>query len=230
MLISVHMPKTAGLSFRATLEEHFGERFSHDYVDYPLAHPPEERHRMALSSPTVDFQALEGIDCIHGHFLPVKYEPLAEVRPCKFVTWLREPVARLVSHYQYWHRSYDPSSSRTSQLHRRMVEENWSLEQFCLAPELRNIYSEFLWAFPLQQFDFIGITEEFEEDFRYFCTLFLGNNFEPRRINLRQEAPILQRLDAGSIAEIEAYHAVDVALYREALAQREGRVGRASHA
>jgi hypothetical protein len=84
MLISLHMPKTGGLSFRATLEECYGDRFAHDYVDYPLAHPPEERHCMALeSSPALDSQKLAGIECIHGHFLPVKYMPLALERDCQ---------------------------------------------------------------------------------------------------------------------------------------------------
>ena len=74
MLVSLHMPKTGGLSFRATLEEHFGGRFAHDYADYPLAHPPEERQRMALeSSPMLNSRELAGKECIHGHFLPVKY-------------------------------------------------------------------------------------------------------------------------------------------------------------
>ena len=50
MLISVHMPKTAGLSFRATLEEHFGDGFSYDYADYPLAHKPLDRHRKVLQA------------------------------------------------------------------------------------------------------------------------------------------------------------------------------------
>ena len=29
MLVSIHMPKTAGTSFRGSLEEHFGEHFRH---------------------------------------------------------------------------------------------------------------------------------------------------------------------------------------------------------
>ncbi|GAB5452706.1 MAG: sulfotransferase family 2 domain-containing protein [Halioglobus sp.] len=226
MLISVHMPKTGGLSFRAMLEEHFGGRFAHDYGDYPLAHSPEVRRQMALTaSPEPDSEQLENIDCVHGHFLPVKYQPLASQRDCTFVTWLREPVTRLVSHYLYWQRTYDPQSAGTSVLHKRVMEEGWSLEDFCLAPELRNIYTQFLWSFPLQDFDFIGITEYFDEDFRYFCTAFLGNNLQPRRINQRDEESPVAGLDAAIVKRISDYHAEDVALYLEALRMREGRVG-----
>ncbi len=32
-----------------------------------------------------------------------------------------------------------------------MVEEEWTLERFCLEPELKNLYSQFLWGFPLKK-------------------------------------------------------------------------------
>jgi hypothetical protein len=228
VLISVHLPKTAGLSFRAALEEHYGERFAFDYGDYPLAHAPAERHRKALQaaleSPVRD---LGGIGCIHGHFLPVKYLLLADRLDCRFVTWMREPVARLVSHFHYWQRSYDPVSNLPSPLHRRVVEEHWSLEQFCQAPELRNVYTEFLWGFPLQRFDFIGITEHYEEDLPYFSTRFLG---QPARVHaLNQRGESVARSSACELPEalrrqVEEYHGADLALYRQALALRRTRL------
>lgn len=227
MLISIHMPKTAGLSFRATLESHYGDTFRPDYGDYPLAHSPDER-RAAAQSYAEAMQTTEfaGVACIHGHFLPAKYQPLAADSGCQFVTWLREPVARLISHYAYWQSSYDKASDSTSALHRRVVEEAWSLEQFCLAPELRNVYTEFLWEFPSDQLDFVGITEFFEEDLRYFCTHFLGLNAEPQWNNqrdLNDGQPRDAELSAELRCLIEEYHQDDVDLYRAALAHREGR-------
>lgn len=228
MLISVHMPKTAGLSFRATLEEHFGDAFLPDYEDFPLAHPPFERHDLALQySKRVSHRDLGGMECIHGHFLPVKYLLLADQRPCRFVTWLRDPVERLVSHYHYWQRTYDPASDRTSSLHRRVVEEGWTLEEFCLAPELRNVYTQFLWAFPLQQLDFIGITESFDEDLRYFSRVFLGQEARPRYLNQRElveEERWLGELTATVRAQVEAYHEEDIRFYQQALELRQRRL------
>ena len=223
MLVSIHMPKTAGLSFRASLEEHFGRQFAPDYVDSPLAHPPRERHQMALAS--LGSNALTDMECVHGHFLPVKYLPLAQKRPCRFVTWLREPVARLISHYHYWHRVYGIPSAYTSELHRRVVEERWTLEKFCLSPELRNIYTEFLWRFPFKRLDFIGITEFFEADFRWFCEKILGVELEPRRINVGSTTTVEEHLSAAAIAEVSRYHAADIALYRRVLRQRKDRRG-----
>lgn len=227
MLVSVHMPKTAGMSFRSSLEEHFGEGFRPDYEDYPLAKSPEQRRALARqwahSAQSGDYS---GVGCIHGHFLPLKYLSLADAVPCTFVTWLREPVARLVSHYYYWQRAYNPAADTTSVLHRRVIEEGWTLQRFCLAPELRNVYCEFLWDFPLERFDFIGITEFFAEDLRYFSHEILGNKMSVRTLNRRADADsagLAAAMSAVQRAEIEAYHAADMALYRHALARRKQR-------
>ena len=226
------MPKTAGLSFRASLEECFGDRFRHDYQDYPLAQASDERREQARRwGEAVQPGDFAGVDCVHGHFLPLKYLRLAETLPCRFVTWLREPVARLVSHYHYWQHTYDPASDLTSSLHRRVVEEGWSLERFCLGPELRNVYTEFLWGFPPERLCFVGITEFFAEDLRYFSQEILGNKMQPHTLNRRAEADLPQ-LEAGLGAldrpAVEAFHAADVALYRRALDQRQRRLAQSA--
>ncbi|MEP1471518.1 MAG: hypothetical protein ABJK25_11130 [Halieaceae bacterium] len=223
------MPKTAGLSFRAALEEHYGAAFQPDYSDFPLAQRPEEAQAAAsrFAEETVS-ERYDAIACIHGHFLPVKYMGLAKITNCTFVTWLRDPIARLISHYAYWHRSYDPTSEETSSLHRKVVEEAWSLEQFCLSPQLRNVYSRFLWQFPLDRFDFVGITEFFEEDLRYFSTRFLGHNATQEKLNMRP-GPLPSALEAAlgqlDLPRIAAYHEDDVALYSAACSARERRCG-----
>ncbi|MCB1679318.1 MAG: sulfotransferase family 2 domain-containing protein [Halioglobus sp.] len=230
MLVSVHMPKTAGLSFRRVLEQAFGAGFRHDYADYPLAATVDERRRRAMRHALLAAPGqYAGVDCLHGHFLPLKYLLLADDMPCRFVTWLREPVARLVSHYHYWQRAYDPASGQTSALHRRVVEEAWTLEQFCLSHQLRNLYTEFLWGLPLQRLDFVGITEHFDEDLRYFSAVFLGTSTQPPQLNRRPEAPggaLQPALSRLTLRRIRSFHARDMALYAAALALRAQRAPR----
>jgi hypothetical protein len=157
MIISLHLPKTAGTSFAYALEQHFKTRFFKDYTDFPINTPRYERNRAALqASLSYTENDFIDIDCIHGHFLPIKYLLLANKHEIIFVTWMRNPVERVLSHYFYWKRSYDPKTSPS--LHRQVIEEDWSLERFCLGPELRNLYDQFLWGFPIDYFDFIGIT------------------------------------------------------------------------
>ena len=164
MLVSLHLPKTAGTSFSAVLQEAYGDRFMRDYNDRPLHESGWRRKSRALCARicSVDRLVPEGIDCVHGHFLPMKYASLAKRANTNFITWLRDPVERAVSHYYYWMNEFDESDA--GPLHKRVVEERWDLERFCLGPELRNVYSTFLWSFPLQQFSFVGITEHYSDD------------------------------------------------------------------
>ena len=223
------MPKTAGNSLKLVLEEHFGDAMISDYLDFPMNVAPRERHRQAIKGGTAVAEAEAGlrhIRCVHGHFLPIKYLLLADLRPAVFTAWLREPVARLISHYHYWFDAYDPDAFDTRPLHRRVVEEQWSLEKFCLSEELRNLYSQYLWGFPLERFDFVGIMEHYESDLREFSLAYLDSELPARSVNVRQSPrPGTEELDLETRARVEAWHAADVALYQRALATREVRLG-----
>ena len=230
ILVSLHLPKTAGTSFLALLEQVYGDALLRDYADRPLHSSPWRRKKQAITNALCNLHpgpALLETRCVHGHFLPLKYRGLALRLPLRFVTWLRDPVERLASHFHYWQRSYDRREA--GPLHRRCVEEGWDLERFCLGPELRNSYSSFLWGFPLKHFDFVGITEHYEDDVRVFSEQFFGALTQlpaPRNVNERGAADSFARPyieDPGFRRRVEAYHARDMALYRTALAMREAR-------
>ena len=229
LIVSVHMPKTAGTSFRAALEANYGDRFLHDYADYPLAQSLPQRHDAALTAGKLaSADDFADVGCIHGHFLPLKYLALSEQVDCRFVAWLREPVARMVSHYHYWCRSYDADSALTSMLHRRVVEEAWSLEEFCLSDELRNVYTQFLWGFPLEKLDFIGITECYERDLAVFSAQFLGVKITPEQLNRRQDEAVEtleEDLSPALRKQIEVFHSDDIELYNWAVTARVGSKG-----
>lgn len=219
MIISVHLPKTAGTSFLASLEGHFGTALIKDYADLPINTPTAERNRMALENgiqnATRDFT---GVECIHGHFLPVKYLPAATNRDMKFITWLRNPVDRVLSHYHFWKNFHDPASAGA--LHARMVAENWSLERFCLGPEVRNLYCQFLWAFPPWNFAFVGITEFYEEDLNYFGQYHLGAQLKAHAANTSPGQGNAYGVDENFRKKIEAYHSLDMDLYKMAVQKR----------
>jgi len=223
MLISLHMPKTAGTSFAKSLEEHYGRGYLRDYGDLPINTSPLLRKTRAVFHCFVNaVRRFEGVECIHGHFLPLKYLLLGARRRTWFVTWMRHPMERIVSQYYHWQRTYDAETSPP--LHRRVIVEQWSLERFCLSPELRNTCSQFLWGFPLHRFDFVGITEHFEEDFAFFERKFLGSAAAPYRVNINPERERDDYLDDSTLRErVEAYHQVDMAIYRQALRLRSGR-------
>lgn len=226
MLISVHLPKTAGTSFEESLRSHFGERLRLDYADKPLHRTALQRNGMALSAALR--RSRSGCDddriaCIHGHFLPLAYRWLRVPGGLRFVTWMRDPVQRLASHYHFWRRENAPPAADT--LHRRMLEEDWSFERFALGPELRNVYARFLWGFPLRRFDFIGISEHYGEDLQAFGALMLN---APLPLVEARRNPHLDQpgyaIDAALQRRIDGWHSADRRLYERALALRELRL------
>lgn len=226
MIISVHLAKTAGTSFGNLLEAHFGDRLLRDNADKPMNRPPHERlARAAFDNLRLPLRGAgyKRIDCIHGHFLPAKYHVLGLIRHARFITWMRDPVERLVSHYHFVRRRVP--DDKVYGIAQRIVGEDWSLERMCLGPELRDYYSRFFRGFRFRRFEFIGITEHFESDLADFARRFLGGplravreNANPRRGQAGYEIdPELRR-------RIEVFHARDVALYREALRRRDLRL------
>lgn len=224
MIISLHLPKTAGTSFGAALQSHFGDGLRRDYDDLPLNTPAAERKAAALRACLDATQApWPDAACVHGHFLPVKYLLGAQQAGAHFVSWMRHPVDRLLSHYFFW-RKHAPPSPRHA-VHCRMHDEDWSLERFCLAPELRDVYAQFLWAFPLEYFEFIGITEHYEDDFAHFSRTYLDGEAVPPRLNVGERGRDGgYEIDPALRARVERFHARDIALYRRALQMRETRL------
>ena len=131
---------------------------------------------------------------------------------------MRNPVERILSHYYFWKKTYRPG--KVPNLHRKVVEEDWSIERFCLGPEIRNLYWQFLWGFPIDYFDFIGITEFYEDDFNYFVQHYLGDHIEPKRLNVGGKGRGAYQIDRSFRKEIEAFHDRDIDLYQSALAKR----------
>lgn len=221
MLVSLHLPKTAGTSFLASLKDYYKEAILLDYADVPINTPVLKRRISAFKHVLISDSMASDLKCVHGHFLPLKY---LRMDNAKYITWLRDPIERIASHYFYWLRSYRPG--RSSQLHYRVVEEEWSFERFCMSSELRNLYSEFLWGFPISKFDFIGITEHYNSDMKYFSNQFLGCDLPVFKKNSNEDS-VRKGYFSDNFnfrREVEDFHRKDVQLYKKALILRGARL------
>jgi hypothetical protein len=76
--------------------------------------------------------------------------------------FLRDPVERLVSHYCYWRdvASKNPAAVRDNPLVKAVAEG--SMDIVALARWQRDYYRTFVGSLRLQDFDVVGITEEFD--------------------------------------------------------------------
>lgn len=185
----MHLPKTGGSSFRAMLQERYGERLLLDYDDKPLAHEPAVRNAMAKASATDDHQALvERYDCIHGHFLPLKYQGMKEAH---FITWLRDPVERVASRYFFSRRKWeDDGELPRHPAVRQLFDEAGgypTLEEFAKLPAFQNTYAQYLWGFSLERFEMIGIVERWDESVAKLAAMIGLETAAQTRLNANPE-------------------------------------------
>ena len=90
--------------------------------------------------------------------------------------------------------------------------------------ELRNLYKQFLWGFPFEKFDFIGIVEFYNQDFEYFCRKYLDIYLEEHKENINAQNSGKYQIDEKFYKKIEEFHEYDMALYQRALAKRLTRI------
>lgn len=154
MIVSVHVPKSAGTSFKRVLQEVCGARIWYNYGTIFS----REQARIELVPPGTTF--------IHGHFLADAFDDLFPDR--RLVTWVRHPVERLVSNYHHFLRSPDMRDDCCRALHERKL----SLRQFADLEWMRNETSRYLADKPVEDFDFVGITERFGASIEHFCQVF----------------------------------------------------------
>jgi len=222
MIISVHIPKTAGTSFRQALREYCGYRLVLKYGERPFNSTVFERNKKALLAAIENSEAnYKNVDCIHDHFLPVQFLLLSELKPLTFITWMRNPVERIVSDYHHTFRNINDYSPP---LQLRIVSEKWSLEKYCLSEVFRNVYSQFFLGFPLEYFDFIGITEYYSSDLICFGRKFLNTKLRLYHENTNKTNNGKYPLDKSLKMEIESFHDRDMALYHKALQIRNERL------
>jgi hypothetical protein len=168
VIISVHIPKTGGSTFVKILRKCAEEVL---YLDYDLGGSPAVllHRRRPLTVPfesiADDLESLPGRSVIHGHFAPKKYS--GRFPNAIYVTWLRDPVERVVSHYFYWHRTYLPGDP----LWEQVVGQKLSLEQFAQLAFARDVYSRWFSPLGVERFDFIGIMEEYDRSLELFRRL-----------------------------------------------------------
>lgn len=209
-LISVHIPKTGGVTFRsAILAPAFGDRLLLDYDDHPLANETSVRNARAQAF-VPDDELLSRYDCIHGHFLATKY---AGSPSCEFAVWLRDPVQRYISRYHYGQREGGLAGI--------------TFAEFCQIERYHNTYASYLWSFDLDRFDFVGITEDYARSLGIFCRRFdIPINAEGAHNVNPQKGRDGYDVSADTRRLIERHNELDLTIYaagRRHLASLEAR-------
>ena len=202
-IVSVHTPKCSGISFRSWLEGVFGEEaILFDYADRPID-PQSQMNTdpdQFLARNLANTVLPGGKSVVHGHFWAKKY---LNIDGALFVTFLRDPVERLISHYYYW-LSVEHSGHS---LHRRVVLDEMDIVEFARLPEFSGFYRYFFVRdFDMRRFAFVGDAGRYDAEIGRLETLLgvtgahLRRNENGHQRYAEEKRRILE--DAGLVARL----------------------------
>jgi hypothetical protein len=96
---------------------------------------------------------------VHGHFSPDQFWSAG--RKAKLIMWLRDPVERLASYYDFW-RTAEPHGNPN---HDEFLRRDMSLAEFARWDPIRTEFAEqYVAGLEPADFSFLGVTERYEED------------------------------------------------------------------
>ncbi len=158
-IISFHLPKTGGVSFRNALKKIYK---NHLVLLYGSPFQERINHQKPIWIP-------KSTKVIHGHFQP--HAGLKKQFPnAKWVIWFRPPQQRIVSHYNYW-----KAHPQQGKLYEHFEAEIHTFKDFVTSKKLKEqvcLYQTYLRKSNLSNFDFIGDLNRFDDEMNRFGKIF----------------------------------------------------------
>ncbi len=215
MLVSIHLPKTAGTTFGQLLQKHLGHRLMMDYGDWVGWETSEslDRRRIRVAEMRARSEELSlCYDAIHGHFIADKYIDLFP--SANFIAFVRDPYQQAVSNYEYILRNPLINHPAVQYFHR----EKLTLIDFIRWDMRRNPQSLFLGSIQVTDLTMVGITEQFSRSLALFNKIFDWQLTNDRIVNSN---PIRQtesyNITSDIRAAVDESCETDLELYRKSV-------------
>lgn len=214
MILSLHVPKAAGNSFRQLLQVGFGERLMLDYGDWAGFKVPEALERCRVRTVAMRSrrdELVEKYDIIHGHFVTDKYLGLFPKQ--EIVAFFRDPYQQAVSHYCFLLRNPQREHLEEKMLH----EAKMTLHDYLAWDAFRDQQSQYLGSVSIDDLAMVGLSEEFYKSVHLFNSVFgcdlQGDSF----LNVNPDHQGADyKIDQDVRKAVEKYRAADIDLYRRA--------------
>jgi hypothetical protein len=202
-VVFTHIPKTAGTSIRNTIAAALPDAVN--VFDYGANTDSVEGK--FVNGYKLDARTPEGLIALRrqfgrgqrlfacGHVAAAKYLPA--FHPASFITFLREPVARVVSAYKH---------------HVKLLNFTGSFTEFYEQPGQINTQSRLLWGIDLRDIGFVGLTEHMP-DMYAALSRHLGVELKGRKDNVGSRSGHPE-VDESVRSRIIALNDEDVELHR----------------
>jgi hypothetical protein len=218
MIISIHVPKTAGTSLGQSLRAAFGDRLLFDYGDWAGFNSPQAMaHRAAREAQTRARRddLLEQFDVIHGHFVADKY--LGLFPRADFITFLRDPYQQALSNYFFLRNN--PQLGKQHPAVQVFHESKMTIFDYLSWKAVSNPQTAFLGSVSVGSLTMVGLTEEYVRSVALFNRTFghtlssdFTSNTNPERSGHSYE------LTHEIRKAIDRFREADLDLYRRAKA------------
>lgn len=210
-LISIHIPKSAGTSFYKTLIS--------QYKDSGITRiDMNKKDRININKIHHDKAYIsKSTKVIHGHFtIPQLYGALDISKDLPIITWLRDPVERVISNYYYLSKILAQELNENSKDLNLLNRLQKSLVEYAHVESCRNRMTKFLDGIELEELAFIGFVENYSEDLKSLSNMMNWKYYEEVKVNTtgaKNKREVSQEIRE----EIARLNQEDIALYQKAL-------------
>lgn len=210
-LISLHIPKTAGTSLYKILSDVYGKN-KITRLDYR-----PNLNKLFLNEKEFNQKEFPaGVEVIHGHIRPNALEKYIDLNDnVKIITWIRDPVKRVISDYYYLLQIVDQNFNFDPYNPKVLNRITKSLIEFARMEVEQNRMSRFLGKTKLDDLFFVGTTENFDDDVKRLAQLLNWGSYN--LVNENKTKNKASHIEQGVIEEIRSLNSLDVALYNQAL-------------
>ena len=214
-VLSMHIPKTDGASFLAVLEGVYG-RSQVVRFDMRDSHVYLNEHRYPG-------RQLPGKRVLHGRFTFGRLQDRFTIPGSALaITWVRDPVERVVSSYNDVVAQLRRSMKTGAKLNpsSRVLR---SLIEFARDSRCRDRQSRYFRSRAVEDFAFVGILEDYESEVLEAGRV-LGWKTVPRIPPAGTQRVKLEGVPPDWLDEIRELNAADIALYQRCLQLRDARL------
>lgn len=212
-LLSLHIPKTAGTSFRNILKSVYG-------ADAVVRLDINKDGVTRLNEELYEAPAIPDAKVLHGHYFYENiYKRFDIQEDVKIITWLRDPVKRVISNYYYLESRLVEILNEEQKNLNILSKMQRSLIEYARDDINRNRQSTFLKGIRPEEFDFIGIQENFEDDLIEIAKA-LNWTSVPPAIYQNKTPTTRSEIPKEILEEIKFLNSEDMDLYAEALKVR----------